>query len=273
MDIRFYCPRWGSTHLAIDAFVAKAKAAGYDGVATSLPENDPALGKRIAEEAAEQGLGLILQLSGVTSPDYNEHLDEYRRRLEELVQMQPVLVNVHTGRDWFSFAQNQALIEAARAIAEQSGVPVLHETHRSRFSFSAAATAAHLRADPTVRLTADFSHWCVVSESLLADQSEAVALAISRADHIHSRVGHAEGPQVSDPRAPEWDAALQAHLGWWDRIVETHRQRGTPLLGITPEFGPPAYLPTLPYTRMPIANQWEINVHMMTLLRARYGAG
>jgi len=29
-------------------------------------------------------------------------------------------------------------------------------------------------------------------------------------------------------------------------------------------------MPTLPYTQQPLANQWEINVHMMKLLRKRY---
>jgi hypothetical protein len=29
-------------------------------------------------------------------------------------------------------------------------------------------------------------------------------------------------------------------------------------------------MPTLPYTRMPLADQWGINVYMMQLLRQRY---
>jgi hypothetical protein len=29
-------------------------------------------------------------------------------------------------------------------------------------------------------------------------------------------------------------------------------------------------MPTLPYTRQPLADQWGINVHMMQLLRKRY---
>ncbi len=272
MKTLFFCPRWGSADLPIDAFMEKVKTAGYDGVEIGLPPNDPALARQTLEAIARQDLGFIAQHAGIADPDPEKHLDEYRRRLEIVVQAKPLLVNAHTGRDWFTFAQNQAILTAARTISEQSGVKVLHETHRARFSFSAAATAAYLQADPALRISADFSHWCVVSESLLADQADAVALAISRADHIHTRIGHPEGAQVSDPRAPEWEAALQAHLGWWDRIVDSHRQRGTAMLTMTTEFGPPPYLPTLPYTRMPVASQWDINVHMMALLRERYGA-
>ena len=39
---------------------------------------------------------------------------------------------------------------------------------------------------------------------------------------------------------------------------------------ILTEFGPPDYMPTLPYTRQAIANQWDINVYMMQILRKRY---
>jgi hypothetical protein len=95
-------------------------------------------------------------------------------------------------------------------------------------------------------------------------------LVLSRTGHIHARIGHAEGPQVNDPRAPEWKDALNAHLTWWDAIVANKLKHGETLITFLTEFGPPAYLPTLPYTQQPVANQWEINVHMMQLLRARY---
>jgi hypothetical protein len=149
-------------------------------------------------------------------------------------------------------------------------VQIVHETHRGKFSFCAQSTARYLEADPNLRLAADFSHWCVVSESFLEDQDEAVSLAIGRTDHIHARIGYPEGPQVSDPRAPEWSQALEAHLAWWDRIIAGHKNKKTPLLTITPEFGPAPYMPSLPYTRQPVASQWEVNIHMMNLLRQRY---
>jgi hypothetical protein len=118
-------------------------------------------------------------------------------------------------------------------------------------------------------LTFDVSHWCNVHESLLGDQEETIALALDRVDHIHARVGHAEGPQVSDPRAPEWGPAMNAHFEWWDKVVTRKRKEGK-MFTILTEFGPPDYLPTLPYTRQPVADQWDINVHMLNVLRKRY---
>jgi hypothetical protein len=101
----------------------------------------------------------------------------------------------------------------------------------------------------------------------LSDQAETMALAIARTDYIHARVGQPEGPQVNDPRAPEWSKMLTAHLGWWQAIVDAHKTKGTATLYITPEFGPPTYMPALPYTRQPVADTWEINVYMKNLLQ------
>jgi len=63
------------------------------------------------------------------------------------------------------------------------------------------------------------------------------------------------------------EAAVEAHLGWWKKIAASKRAAGVAQLTITPEFGPPPYLPTLPWTQMPVASQWDINVHMMNFLR------
>jgi hypothetical protein len=104
----------------------------------------------------------------------------------------------------------------------------------------------------------------------LDDQEETVQLALSRVDHIHARIGHQEGPQVNDPRAPEWANAVKRHLEWWDKIVQLKIQGGVNSITILTEFGPPDYMPTLPYTRQPLGDQWNINVYMMQLLRKRY---
>jgi hypothetical protein len=116
----------------------------------------------------------------------------------------------------------------------------------------------------------DISHWCNVHESFLADQSETIKLAVERAGNIHARVGHPEGPQVSDPRAPEWENALNTHLAWWESIAARKKRDGQ-ILTVLTEFGPPDYMPTLPHTRQPVANQWEINVYMKDLIRKRLG--
>ena len=120
---------------------------------------------------------------------------------------------------------------------------------------------------PSLSITADFSHWCNVSESLLEDQQEAIDLATKHTVHIHARVGHTQGPQVTDPRLSEWQPALNAHVNWWQEIINYQRTLGTETFTITPEFGPAPYMPHVPYTQQPLANQWDINQWMMEYLR------
>lgn len=267
-QLRFFCPLWGSENLPFEVFAEKVKAAGYDGIEIPLGQTLPE--KSILTALGNQGLGFIAQHYETASPDPQAHLTEYCHRLENLASAKPLLINTQTGKDWFSKKDNQRLIAVAHEISARTGVKIVHETHRGKFSFCAQSTASYLETDVNLRLAVDFSHWCVVSESLLEDQTEAVNLAITRADHIHARIGHPQGPQVTDPRAPEWGSALNAHLGWWDQIISLHRQKGTEFLTITPEFGPAPYMPALPYTCQPVADQWTLNQYMLNFLRQRY---
>jgi hypothetical protein len=188
--------------------------------------------------------------------------------LRFLPALKPVHVNCHTGRDIFSSADNARIFRRAVELSTELGLPVSHETHRGRATYSAPATRDLLVAVPGLNLTADFSHWCCVHESLLADQADAVEAAIQASTYIHARVGHREGPQVSDPRAPEWSAEVEAHLGWWKRIAAARRRAGASILAVCPEFGPAPYMPVLPHTRQPVADLWEITLHMKTLIRS-----
>jgi hypothetical protein len=239
-------------------------------VETGLPVGDRAETDVILASLQKHGLALIAQHWETSTPRWAEYATEYKRRLEWLTACRPLFVNSQTGKDWFTFEENQALIRVAHDEAARSGVRVLHETHRGKFAFAAAVARRFLAEDPKLRITADFSHWCTVSESLLGDQPEALDVAISRADHLHARVGHAEGPQASDPAAPEWAEALSCHLTWWDRIADRHRKAGADALTVTPEAGPVPYMPGLPYTKQPVADQWTVNIDMMEMLRRRW---
>ena len=155
-------------------------------------------------------------------------------------------------------------------LSKETGIPIYHETHRGRMMFAAHTTHEFIKKYPALKLTLDISHWCNVHESMLENQQQAVEAALERTEHIHARVGYQEGPQVAEPRAPEWKYAVDAHIAWWDKVVERKRKAGERITFLT-EFGPPLYMQTLPYTLQPLSNQWEINVYMMQLLRKRYG--
>jgi hypothetical protein len=48
------------------------------------------------------------------------------------------------------------------------------------------------------------------------------------------------------------------HLGWWDIAIAHQLRAGASYCTITPEFGPNPYMPSLPYTRQPLADQWDL---------------
>jgi len=266
-SVKYYCTSWGNTE-SWDAFCEKVKKAGYDGVETVLPASNDEQ-ERMTVALRKHGLSLaVLCYAGGSDPA--KHLDDYRQKLEEAVRFRPDFINTQTGKDHYTFAQNRPFFALADRMSRESGIPIYHETHRGRFSFAADITRAYLEKLPNLSLTLDISHWCNVHESMLHDQPEAVALALARTAHIHARVGHPEGPQVSDPSAPEWKFALDRHLEWWDEVIARHKKEGKKSVTITPEFGPPTYMPTLPHSGLPVANQWQANVFMLNLLKPRY---
>ena len=269
MQIKFFCPRWGSANTSWGDFCKKAKSAGFDGVETPIPFGVVEQ-QEIMSALKKHDLLLIGQYYQSFEKDLSLNKESFKKYMESMAALKPLLIDAQTGKDYFTPAQNQELFQLATKITEDTGVLIAHETHRGKALFAAHVAKELLTQNPDIVITADFSHWCNVSASLLEQQEEALKLAISKTVHIHARVGHAESAQVSDPRAPEWQSEVDAHLTWWDEIVQYRLNDGAALLTITPEFGPAPYMPALPFTKMPVADQWDINVYMMNLLKERY---
>jgi sugar phosphate isomerase/epimerase len=219
------------------------------------------------------GLELVLEL--VSGGDYvpdlshtpSQHLGELEQQLEIAQALKPLKVTVITGSDSWPWEQQLPFWQQALALAEASDLPVSFETHRSRSLANPWAIGSYLETLPGLRLTADLSHWCVVAERLMEPELEPIRTMAPRVDHIHARVGHAQGPQVSHPFAPEHAEALEAHRRCWELFVAAQRYRGVRRLTFTPEFGPDGYLPTLPFTKQPVADLEAINGAMAAWLR------
>jgi sugar phosphate isomerase/epimerase len=255
---------------SVDSCCAKIKQDGFDGIEIWWPD-----GKAKQDELFAALKKYQLQVGFLCAGNENnwqEHLASFQKMIDASAYnlfQKPIYINCHSGRDFFTYEENKAFIDYTTALSQKTGIPIYHETHRSRMLFSGPATRQFIEKNPALRVTLDISHWCTVHNSLLDDQAQTVELALSRADHIHARIGHPDGPQVNDPRAPEWEDCVKAHFAWWDKIVLEKKRKGERLT-ILAEFGPPDYMPALPYTRQPLADQWAINVHMMQILRKRY---
>jgi sugar phosphate isomerase/epimerase len=237
-------------------------AAGYDGIESPLPSE---IQKYFGFSIEEKQFRSLLEQYNL---DYiamvfteGNHAESFSEQVKLAEAFGPLRINAHSARDHMTFDEQAVYFEKTQAIEQQLSVPVSHETHRGRAMYTPWTTGALLRKFPDLRVTADFSHWVCVCESLLDDQQEHLDLAIQRAAHIHARVGFAQGPQVGHPAAPEYALETSTHLNWWKRMIQANEKAGT-LLTFTPEFGPTGYMPALPYTNQPVADLWEVCLWM-----------
>jgi len=265
----FLAPLWGFDG-SLGAFCAASKKAGYDGVEV-LWSQDKKFQENLFAALKKYDLEIGFLCRG-DEINVQEQLKTFKKNVHDACTnpfQKPIYINCHSGRDHFSYADNKLFMDFTSAEEKITGVPIYHETHRGRSLYAANITRSFIETISDLKLTFDVSHWCNVHESLLEDQVETVTMALPRVEHIHSRIGHEEGPQISDPRAPEWAHTVNAHLAWWDKVIERKKLKGERMTIMT-EFGPPTYMPTLPFTNMPVANQWDINVYMMEMLKKRY---
>lgn len=257
MEIKWIYPRWGSAHLDWKVFLAKVKSHGYHGVEIDLPLNNSK--NEIISILREFGLEFVGQHWETQTDDFTAHKKQYETHLRNLAEAKPLLINSHTGRDFFTTAQNLELIQLAQSIEMETGIPIAHETHRSRFPFAAHICKSYLKQLTHLKLTSDLSHWCCVAESLLENQQKAVAMAIKHTFHIHARVGSSQSPQVIDPRNAIYSKELEVFKSWWEAMLENAKSSGRKWITITPEYGPVPYALRHPQTDEIMGDQWDIN--------------
>jgi sugar phosphate isomerase/epimerase len=273
MKISYLCTYWGCEALSAQAFLQKALDDGYDGVEINFPDDQQFVDEFVAELErirhtshpdfifiAQQVLSNEIE----TAAAYTERLTQ---RLNFLVGLNPDAINSHTGKDFFDFNTNCDIIAQAEQIVAAAGIPLWHEIHRGRFSFHLKTLLTYLKAFPKLKLVADLSHFCVVSESDLSDQQELLTQIYPNIQHIHARVGFEQSPQVNHPFAPEWKKHLDRYTNWWNEISQLQMQNGAAQLTITPEFGPFPYMPQAPFTQQPLSDQWEVNRLMKKYLQ------
>lgn len=272
MDIKYFCPAWGIMDWFayddnFDRQCQRIKEAGYDGVEMWAPRNDEE--RRLHEEILGRYDLLFNVGMGTTGETVADHIKQLEQGMRESAAAGATTVACHSGSDFLSFEDNLEIVKAAADLEEELGILFTHETHRGRMAYNLPDTLRYLSAEPRMKLNADFSHWVCVHESDLSMHADKMAICIDRSYHVHARVGHSEGPQVTDPRAPEWAHFVELHFGWWQQIIEKRKAEGLRQLTICPEFGAPTYMVCVPYTGQPLADQFDINVFIMNELKAR----
>lgn len=273
MEIKYCCTYWGSENDAPKVFVEKVLSAGYQGIEIFLSSPNDSFAKGFIDElekirsSAQEFVFIPQQITATNNDSVDDYIIRLEKNIGELIALNPTFINSHTGKDHYTFDDNCKVIEAIQNISNKTGVRILHETHRGRFSFHASSLLPYLKLFPEMELVGDFSHFCAVSESMLEDQEGIIAQIIPHVSHIHARIGHDQGPQVNDPFAPEWQDHFRRFEKWWQSILNYQQREKKAIFTITPEFGPAPYMPSMPFTKEPLGNQWEINLKMMSHLK------
>jgi len=214
------------------------------------------------------GLYYVAQVHTCGYPISCSSVDDHARSLEALVatardDLGASLGNVHGGVDFWGLADRLDFFGRAQEAEARLGLPLAHETHRMRALGSPFATLELLDAwpvdSPALTFTADLSHWVVAAERLMDFPADAawwprlLGRVSATTELVHARVGSPREIQVGDPSAPEHAAALGAYEAWWGEIFRAAAARGR-RIRVEAEFGPAPYMPSLPFTRAPVAD-------------------
>lgn len=235
------------------------REVGYEAIEGNIRFSDnPDEVKQLLERKEWPWIAQVFSRDFEPGGSVDEHLATLRQQIDDCLPYEPVFFNAHTGADSWSMAQTQDFYGRVLEMEKKVGITIAHETHRLRPFGNPWTTRDVLQQFPDLKLTVDLSHWVCVCERLLPDLGDIIELVAKHCHHLHARVGYEEGPQVPDPRAPEWQAHLEAHEAWWDTIWKTQREQGMKVSTLTPEFGPYPYMPTIPFKNEPVADLAEI---------------
>jgi len=265
VKLKVLCPQWGSEQLDIESFLEKAKKAGFDGIDTWVPEAKSER-SRLRKLLEDYDLMMVSHQHQATGNSITEFCRSFEYYLEISAEVQPFMINSHSGRDWFSDQQNLQVIDTAERMQDKLGLVIAHETHRGRIGFCPSHAKRFFDWRPSMRVTADLSHWVCVTESYLENFQAELHEAFERTAHMHARVGFPEGPQVPDPRLPQWQPALNHFKQYWQQLFEL-KKSGTDIFTVTTEFGPVPYMWTRTEDGKPVSSQWELNLFMKDFLR------
>lgn len=306
MRLEIYRAIWGvikstggdlarSPHIKLETALPALKALGYDGI--ELPLKTALQTPNFKKMMSDNDLKIIFQIftDGPVAPGSNDfggavsgftppieggesdkkqivdsHMQIFKEQVDAAQEFSPTLINSHSLKDYFTRDMAFEWFSKALSWQKTNKYQVHHEGHRKRFLHSPWVARDFLPEFPELKFVADFSHWINVAETDTndLDLTQVIEDVSPQVYHTHCRVGYDHGPQVSDPRAPEWLSYTEGHERWWDAIWKAQAVRNQHVSTMTPEHGPPNYQQTNPHNMQPLAYIWDIN-HWIGLRRQK----
>ena len=267
MQLEIFKTLWGFNGASLDEAITQLLSADMQGLEGPAPAH-LSQQKQMFELLLRNNISYIAEITTAGSyvPDrqatLQDHLNSLDTKLQHSSPLNPRFVTCLAGCDAWSESQSIDFFNQAIALANSYDLDISFETHRSRSLFNPWVTQRIVEQIPEIKLTVDFSHWCVVCERLMDTELDVIHAIANNVFHIHARIGYEQGPQVPDPRAPEYDYALRAHQSWWEIIWQSQINRGFNTSTMTPEFGPDGYLHEAPFSCKPVADLWDLNQWM-----------
>lgn len=269
MHLKILCPQWGSEYLGTEVFLQKVKQAGYDGIEAAVPE-DKKERQKLIRLLEEYNLIMVSHQHQAAGENFSAFCKSFEYHLQLSTETNPVLINSHSGRDWFTLEEQLKILDIAETFSSKHNIQIAHETHRGRIGYCPQNLQQIFHHNKSMKVTADLSHWVCVTESYLEHFQDILNETIARTVHFHARVGFHEGPQIPDPRIACWSESVNIFMSWWKRIIEQRDHSGTEEMTITCEFGPAPYMWTSVPDNQPVVSQWDVNVYIMQLLRKTF---
>jgi len=171
MELQLFKTLWG--HVGdLDAAIAACREDNFDGIEGQAPATAAARNEWKLKLAAN-GLSYIAEICTAGSyvpkrqASASEHLESLSRQAENAIECNPLFLTIIAGCDAWPVAQSVEFFGEAMVAMNNLGITASFETHRSRSFFNPWTTRDILRQLPALKLTCDFSHWCVVCERLI----------------------------------------------------------------------------------------------------------
>ena len=190
-ELQFFKTLWGHEGSFAQA-CERAVAAGFAGIEGPAPA-DRAQADQWRELLRRHDLRYIAEITTAGSyvPQRDatlaQHLDDLAAKLRASVYLEPEFVTCLGGCDAWPESQSRAFFEGAMTLADEYAVTISFETHRGRSLFTPWVTERLCQELPEMKLTCDFSHWCVVCERLI-DTDLGIEAGVEGAKGAHAEL-------------------------------------------------------------------------------------
>lgn len=161
----FYRTLWGIEDKELPGLLEGLENRGIHGLEVCLPFTSLQTRRLLVGLQDRFKLIFLIPTSGRTVQD---HLQSIKDQLKDILDdfPNPAKINIHGGVDCWEEKDVSEYFTGFLEIEKNCRIELLHETHRGRILYSPWSSLRALQSFPTLKLTADLSHWVVVRKDI-----------------------------------------------------------------------------------------------------------